>query len=121
MPDPPVNGRYSCEINTESDDYQLLASGSVCNINCNQFYSIPRQLRRFGVIQCIRGAWNATNMNVCQPQQQQQRLLQQQQHLFLLDQRQQMRQRKLTQLPQNRPDKRRHIPFTPRRVKISYN
>lgn len=66
IPEPPTNGRYSCEMNSGSGDYQTLWSGNICHINCNRFYAIPMELRRYGVIQCVRGHWNSTNVDVCQ-------------------------------------------------------
>lgn len=102
VPDHPTNGRYSCEMSSEGDDHPTLISGSVCRINCNPSYSIPMNLHRFGLIQCLDGAWNATTMDVCQRQRSTT-----------------LRPDKPTRLIKTRPSVRNKSPFVPKRVKVT--
>lgn len=106
LPEPPTNGRYSCEMSGGSDDYQALWPGNICHINCNRFYAIPMELRRYGVIQCVRGNWNSTNVDVCQRERTQRKIV---------------KQRNTLKPSKTRLNEQREPVLMPKRVRVTYN
>lgn len=67
LPQPPENGKFSCEINDTSnmENDLSIAHGSICRIRCNQDYSIHHRQHKYSVFQCQYGKWNSTVTNVC--------------------------------------------------------
>lgn len=76
IPPSPANGKFSCELNQRANnlvDSHSLASGSICRIHCDRYYSIPYQLRALSVMECQNGIWNTTMMDFCYRQRDQRR------------------------------------------------
>lgn len=69
LPTPPPFGKYTCDISNDiskDENFQSgIQPGTVCRAVCNRLHTIPYHLRSLGVIQCYKGSWNATRIELC--------------------------------------------------------
>lgn len=67
LPVPPVNGKFSCQVNNiETFTSEPRApNGSICKVNCDRQYHMPEYLKEYSVFYCNDGQWNATMLNFC--------------------------------------------------------
>lgn len=67
LPVPPMNGKFSCEVNTVEtyESAPRTPNGSICRVNCDKQYFMSEHLSEYSVFHCNDGKWNSTMMNFC--------------------------------------------------------